>query len=148
MYRDCCRTTQEKPYMRHKMNTSVTNIGFCPYEDVLGVAHAKGYASLLIPGKQDLDTWGPIQILISNSALVVVLARYIVLLVNSVWHVTCLPITWHEKLIICWHRCSLLVMRIINLTHQLFRFIDINLWMGFFSSEVFSVWDTGIRNTY
>ncbi|XP_072015484.1 WD repeat-containing protein 46-like [Amphiura filiformis] len=50
VYKDCCRTTQKKPYMRHRMNTTITNIEFSPYEDVLGVAHAKGYASLLIPG--------------------------------------------------------------------------------------------------
>lgn len=50
VYKDCCSTTQESPYMMHKLRHPVTNMGFCPYEDVLGVTHANGYSSLLIPG--------------------------------------------------------------------------------------------------
>ena len=72
---------------------------------------------------------------------------------NSTWLVLTLlarralsPITWQEKSITYWHRCCVLFM-IVDLTHQLFRFIYISLWTGFFSSDVFSVWDTGRCNT-
>ncbi|XP_071498553.1 WD repeat-containing protein 46-like [Diadema antillarum] len=50
VYKDCCLTNQEKPYMRHSLRDRVTGLEFCPYEDVLGVSHVNGYASLLIPG--------------------------------------------------------------------------------------------------
>ncbi|KAK7014075.1 WD repeat-containing protein 46 [Halocaridina rubra] len=39
-----------KPYMRHRCNSAVTGMQFCPYEDVLGVSTYSGYSSLLIPG--------------------------------------------------------------------------------------------------
>lgn len=50
VYKDCCLRTQEAPYMIHEQRYPVTNMGFCPYEDVLGVSHFQGYSSLLIPG--------------------------------------------------------------------------------------------------
>ncbi|XP_022085313.1 WD repeat-containing protein 46-like [Acanthaster planci] len=50
VYKDCCTTTIDKPYMRHTLGSPISGLSFCPYEDVLGVTHSKGYASLLIPG--------------------------------------------------------------------------------------------------
>ncbi|XP_071801836.1 WD repeat-containing protein 46-like [Asterias amurensis] len=50
VYKDCCVKTQNKPYMRHTLGSQVSGLSFCPYEDVLGVTHSKGYSSLLIPG--------------------------------------------------------------------------------------------------
>lgn len=50
IYKDCCTSTTKKAYLRHVMNTTVGNISFCPYEDVLGVATARGFTSLLVPG--------------------------------------------------------------------------------------------------
>ncbi|XP_049762997.1 WD repeat-containing protein 46 [Schistocerca cancellata] len=50
VYRDCIRSTAEKPYIRHQVGKTIGNLQFCPYEDVLGVATAGGFSSLLVPG--------------------------------------------------------------------------------------------------
>lgn len=50
VYQDCCRKTVSSPYMIHKLQSSITNLQFCPYEDVLGVGHGDGFSSLIIPG--------------------------------------------------------------------------------------------------
>uniref|UniRef100_A0A915MJW0 BING4 C-terminal domain-containing protein n=1 Tax=Meloidogyne javanica TaxID=6303 RepID=A0A915MJW0_MELJA len=38
------------PYLMHKCEGAITDLKFCPYEDVLGVGHTLGLSSLLIPG--------------------------------------------------------------------------------------------------
>lgn len=39
------------PYMCHRMDgADISSIEFCPYEDVLGIGHTKGFSSILIPG--------------------------------------------------------------------------------------------------
>ena len=44
---------QQRPYMEHVIpGSTVHSLQFCPYEDVLGVGHATGYTSLLIPGRK------------------------------------------------------------------------------------------------
>ncbi|KAJ1926333.1 putative U3 small nucleolar RNA-associated protein 7 [Tieghemiomyces parasiticus] len=43
--------TSGQLYMRHQTHGShVTDVSFCPYEDVLGVGHRGGFSSLVIPG--------------------------------------------------------------------------------------------------
>ena len=43
---------QQSPYMTHRVAgaPSIRQLKFCPYEDVLGLGHAKGYSSMLVPG--------------------------------------------------------------------------------------------------
>lgn len=41
------------PYMQYNAASSVSSLSFCPYEDVLGVGHNRGFCSLLIPGSGD-----------------------------------------------------------------------------------------------
>uniref|UniRef100_A0A915HZD7 BING4 C-terminal domain-containing protein n=1 Tax=Romanomermis culicivorax TaxID=13658 RepID=A0A915HZD7_ROMCU len=50
IFQDICRTQQHGPYLRHNLNEVTTDLQFCPYEDVLGVGHKSGFASLLVPG--------------------------------------------------------------------------------------------------
>ncbi|XP_058804778.1 WD repeat-containing protein 46 [Phymastichus coffea] len=48
-------TSEFKPYMRHKSNWSVSDLQFCPYEDVLGFGNIKGYSSILVPGSAEAN---------------------------------------------------------------------------------------------
>lgn len=51
VYKDTFTERQEKPYMYYAVNGSdVTDVEFCPYEDVLGIGHQKGFTSILVPG--------------------------------------------------------------------------------------------------
>ena len=58
-YRDLTKQDSKKPYLRHRLPSRVSGIQFCPYEDVLGVAHETGFASLLIPasGEANFDAY-------------------------------------------------------------------------------------------
>ncbi|CAH0383988.1 unnamed protein product [Bemisia tabaci] len=50
VYLDPCTKEVKHPYLRHSFTSPISNINFCPFEDVLGVGHGRGFSSLLIPG--------------------------------------------------------------------------------------------------
>ncbi|KAI9295922.1 BING4CT-domain-containing protein [Neoconidiobolus thromboides FSU 785] len=51
LWKDVTKSKQSAPYMEHKCPTKYINdLMFCPFEDVLGVGHSKGFSSVLVPG--------------------------------------------------------------------------------------------------
>lgn len=56
IWKDAMKTKQNSPYMTHLQPSSpITNVRFAPYEDFLGVAHEKGYTSLIVPGSGEAN---------------------------------------------------------------------------------------------
>ena len=49
-YKDVCANNPDHPYMKHKVHRKVTDLHFVPFEDVVGVGHAGGFSSILVPG--------------------------------------------------------------------------------------------------
>jgi len=49
-YKDVCIKNPEHPYMKHKVHRKITDIHFAPFEDVVGIGHAGGFSSILVPG--------------------------------------------------------------------------------------------------
>ncbi|EAT32511.1 AAEL015455-PA [Aedes aegypti] len=39
-----------KPYLRQRTSSTIANFRFCPYEDILGIATASGFTSIIVPG--------------------------------------------------------------------------------------------------
>jgi WD40 repeat protein len=57
-WKDLFTTSRPRgPYMKHSIGYGniVNNVQFCPYEDVLGVGHSKGFSTVLIPGAGDAN---------------------------------------------------------------------------------------------
>ncbi|KAJ8662909.1 hypothetical protein O0I10_001085 [Lichtheimia ornata] len=51
IWKDAFRTKQQSPYMNHlQPSSTIRDIQFVPYEDVLGFGHAKGVSSIVVPG--------------------------------------------------------------------------------------------------
>lgn len=51
VWKDALGAKQHSPYLSHEMpSCRVSDVRFCPFEDVLGVTHDKGFASLIVPG--------------------------------------------------------------------------------------------------
>ncbi|CAG0911748.1 unnamed protein product, partial [Cyprideis torosa] len=41
--------SKSSAYMSHRTQNPITDLGFCPFEDVLGIGTGGGFSSLLIP---------------------------------------------------------------------------------------------------
>jgi len=50
IYKDACIKAVDYPYLKHKVWKNVRDIHFVPYEDLLGIGHASGFSSILVPG--------------------------------------------------------------------------------------------------
>jgi len=52
IYEDDVSSTELPRYLLHRCpnGSSVSSVRFCPYEDILGLGHDRGFTSLLIPG--------------------------------------------------------------------------------------------------
>jgi len=50
IFKDPTKEEVKYPYMKHDVFKQVSQIQFCPYEDVLGIGHGAGFSSILVPG--------------------------------------------------------------------------------------------------
>ena len=50
IYKDPTRGDVQHPYMKHQVFKTVSDLEYCPYEDVLGIGHGAGLSSILVPG--------------------------------------------------------------------------------------------------
>ena len=61
IWKDALQTKQNSPYMKHQFShgQKINSMKFCPYDDILGVGHSRGFTSLLVPGagEPNFDTY-------------------------------------------------------------------------------------------
>ncbi|ODQ67785.1 component of small subunit processosome [Nadsonia fulvescens var. elongata DSM 6958] len=56
LWKDALAQKQNSPYMQELFpGNAVSDIKFCPFEDVLGVGHQEGFSSLIIPGSGEAN---------------------------------------------------------------------------------------------
>ena len=41
---------QKAPYLSQQVGGDVSRVVFCPFEDCLGIGHANGFSSMIVPG--------------------------------------------------------------------------------------------------
>ena len=60
VWKNAIKTKATSPYLNHLLpGSTLRDLAFCPFEDVLGVGHSKGFASVLVPGagEANIDTY-------------------------------------------------------------------------------------------
>jgi len=51
VWQDAFRVKQKTPYLQHlSAGNTISDVRFCPFEDVLGYGHSDGFESLIVPG--------------------------------------------------------------------------------------------------
>ncbi|KAG1674530.1 WD repeat-containing protein 46 [Nymphon striatum] len=50
IYKDALKKSVEAPYLRHSCRNTITDMKFCPFEDVLGASNDYGFTSVIVPG--------------------------------------------------------------------------------------------------
>lgn len=50
IFNDIYLGTTTKPYLEYKCGPLISDLQFCPYEDVLGISTQRGFVSILVPG--------------------------------------------------------------------------------------------------
>ncbi|KAK9477142.1 WD40-repeat-containing domain protein [Lipomyces japonicus] len=51
VWKDAFKTKQKSPYMTHlNPGSTINDIRFCPFDDLLGLGHDEGFTSLIVPG--------------------------------------------------------------------------------------------------
>lgn len=50
VYKDVHVSAPDRCYLRHRCSGAVSDVRFCPFEDVLGIGHRDGFSSILVPG--------------------------------------------------------------------------------------------------
>ena len=73
IWKDALATKAKQPYLsHHSPGCTLQNLEFCPYEDVLGIGHGKGFSSIIVPGagEPNFDTLeaNPFQVIIIEIA--------------------------------------------------------------------------------
>jgi len=60
VWKDAFRMKQTHPYIEHRIiGSSLRDVHFCPYEDIMGLGHSNGFSSVVIPGsgEPNFDTF-------------------------------------------------------------------------------------------
>ena len=55
IWQDALSTKQSIPYMSHLVSGDISDLQFCPFEDCLGIGHAKGFTSIIVPGAAEAN---------------------------------------------------------------------------------------------
>ncbi|KAF3911499.1 hypothetical protein ABW20_dc0107234 [Dactylellina cionopaga] len=56
VWKDAFRTKANSPYLQHHTPANmVEEVRFCPFEDVLGIGHAGGFESIIVPGSGEAN---------------------------------------------------------------------------------------------
>ncbi|XP_055376377.1 WD repeat-containing protein 46 [Condylostylus longicornis] len=55
IYKNIILADSNEPYLRQKTDSYIHDLRFSPFEDILGISHAKGFLSMLVPGSGEAN---------------------------------------------------------------------------------------------